>query len=619
MLRETLLHITERLARVGGWIVRYDEEHSVFWTPGVFAIYELDGDTPAPFDAILACTLPAYREMARDLLQKCQTIGEPCDFEMEIETFKGSHKWVRVVADPYLDEAGRVIRMAGAIQDISQQKQQEHEQRLLSQRLFNTFESMTDAFYLIGNDWRLLYVNEAAGHLIGRNRKEGIGTIIWEEFPNLVDTPLYEGFHRAVRDQTPFHTEYYSEGMKNWIELDAYPSPEGLAVYFHTITEQKKMEERLLQAQRLESVGKLTGHVAHDFNNLLTVILGNTELLHEVDPGNPRIEKIAMLISKAALRGGDLTRRLLAFARQQSLEPDSVNINRMVENMHELMARTLGVDIVIKVHTAQDLQPALVDLHQLEGALLNLCLNARDAMPDGGTLTIETANAHLDRNYVSQHGDVSPGDYVVLSVTDTGSGIEPEHLKQVFEPFFTTKAGKGTGLGLSSVFGFVKQSNGHIAIYSEVGQGTSVKIYLPVSTLAEDQPSQQARKTHGGNETVLLVEDDELVRNVAGNMLSLLGYTVTSLADGASALAFLESGEAIDLLFTDVLMPGMNGGELVRQARILRPGLKVLFTSGFTENTIATNARPDDGLHFLLKPYSLQELSRKVREALDRG
>jgi len=284
-----------------------------------------------------------------------------------------------------------------------------------------------------------------------------------------------------------------------------------------------------------------------------------------------------------------------------------------------MLERTLGVDIAIQVHTTPDLNPALVDAHQLEGALLNLCLNARDAMPDGGSLTIETSNAVIEASFPGEYQELAPGPYVVLAVTDTGSGIKPEHIKHVFEPFFTTKpTGKGTGLGLSSVFGFVKQSNVHISIYSEPGAGTTVMIYLPVaSTMAQELPARSS-KTTGGHETILLVEDDDQVRELAENLLGMsLGYKVHVMGDAASALSFLDSGAAVDLVFTDVMMPGMNGREFARQARKMRPGLKVLFTSGFTENSIVHNGTLDEGFNLLPKPYSINELARKVREVLD--
>ena len=392
-----------------------------------------------------------------------------------------------------------------------------------------------------------------------------------------------------------------------------------------------ELNERLRRAQRLEAVGQLTGGVAHDFNNLLTVVLGNAELLVELNQANPQQRKLAEMISAAAQRGAELTQRLLAFARKQALVPKVVALNPLVAGMDPLLRRTLGEHIEIELIRAAGLWPTLVDPGQLENALLNLCLNARDAMPGGGRLTLETANARLDADYAAAHIDVEPGPYVMLAVSDTGSGIAPEHLKRVFEPFFTTKAtGKGTGLGLSMVYGFVKQSAGHVAIYSEVGQGTTVRLYLPRArdedagadgAVTGGDPGELASAMLlGGSGTILLVEDDTAVRAYALSQLQGFGYTVIEAADGPSALAILQQRGDIDLLFTDIVMPGgMNGRALADAARQLYPGLRVLYTSGYTENAIVHHGRLDEGARLLGKPYRRSELHRAVRAALAEG
>ena len=380
-----------------------------------------------------------------------------------------------------------------------------------------------------------------------------------------------------------------------------------------------ELNDKLRQAQRLESVGQLTGGVAHDFNNLLTVILGNAELLHEMLAGHPKLSPMAGMIVDAAERGADLTQRLLAFARRQALEPQAVDVNARVAGLDAMLRRTLGEHIQIGFR--HDTAPwlALVDPAQLDNALLNLCLNARDAMPHGGRLTIETARVRLDLAYVQAHPDVRPGDYVMLAVSDTGTGIAPEHLERVFEPFFTTKAkGKGTGLGLAMIYGFVKQSGGHVAIYSEPGDGTTVKLYLPRAEGAAQAPSERTpAEPVGGSETLLLVEDDASVRRYAHQQLVALGYRVIEAHDGAQALEFLRGGAAVDLLFTDVVMPGMSGRELAEQATQLRPGLKVLYTSGYAEDAIVHQGRLDAGVHLLSKPYRREEMARRIREALE--
>ncbi|MBT9528007.1 MAG: response regulator [Rhizobacter sp.] len=381
-----------------------------------------------------------------------------------------------------------------------------------------------------------------------------------------------------------------------------------------------KLNARLQQSQRLEAVGQLTGGVAHDFNNLLTVVMGNAELLAEQSEDRPQQRMLAEMIVQAAQRGAALTQQLLAFARKQALSPKALDVNQLIAGMDSMLRRTLGEHIEIELIRAAGLWPAMVDQGQLENALLNLCLNARDAMLGGGRLTIETANTVLDQAYADSRLDVKPGQYVMLAVSDTGGGIAPEHLEQVFQPFFTTKEkGKGTGLGLAMVYGFVKQSTGHINIYSEQSHGTVVKLYLPRALGASPAAPQPVDRVMpaGGKETVLVVEDDELVRRYACQQLRSMGYRVIEVNNGADALALIEQHPDIDLLFTDVVMPGgMNGRALADAARKHRPELRVLYTSGYTENAIVHHGRLDPGVQLLAKPYRLVDLARAIRSAL---
>jgi CheY-like chemotaxis protein len=328
------------------------------------------------------------------------------------------------------------------------------------------------------------------------------------------------------------------------------------------------------------------------------------------------------MIVSAAQRGADLTQRLLAFARKQALSPASVDVNQLISGMNQLLHRALTESIEIALYPGNSLWPALVDPAQLENALLNLSLNARDAMPQGGRLTIETENVELDEEFCARHSDVRPGRYVLVAVTDTGSGIAPEHMSRLFEPFFTTKAkGKGTGLGLPMVYGFIKQSGGHIGIYSEVGHGTAVRMYLPRTP--DDTPTVSLPvlddSVPRGTEVVLLVEDDRLVRHYVAEQLESLGYRVLLAENGAAALPMVQQGDAIDLLLTDVIMPGMSGRELADAARVLRPGLKVLYCSGYSEDAIIHQGRLDPGVQLLAKPFRRGELARRVREVLDAG
>ncbi len=384
------------------------------------------------------------------------------------------------------------------------------------------------------------------------------------------------------------------------------------------ITDRLGMEEQLLQSQRLESLGQLTGGIAHDFNNLLTVILGNAQLLQEQLHDQPKLRNLTNIIDVAATRGANLTRHLLAFSRKQALQPGTIDINKLLGSLKGMLSRTLGEHVVINLRTQDALWPAFVDQNQLEVALLNLCINARDAMPDGGVVALETANVRLDAAF-SATSSVEPGDYVLITISDTGTGIPPEIIDHVFEPFFTTKdKGKGTGLGLSTVFGFVKQSNGHISIYSEVGRGTTLRVYLPRSMELGTQPESTSAppRVEGGHELILLVEDNELVRKFGQDMLKSLGYSVLAASDGRSALAILQERGDVKLLFTDVVMPGMGGHELAKKAQKLHPELKVLYTSGYTQDSMIHNGKLDADVTLLEKPYDKSRLAAKLREVL---
>ena len=396
------------------------------------------------------------------------------------------------------------------------------------------------------------------------------------------------------------------------------------------VAERAKAVEDLRQAQKMEAIGQLTGGVAHDFNNLLTVIIGGLETIRRQLESMPdgadkaKMRRARDMAQQGAQRAATLTARLLAFSRRQPLDPKPIDPNRLVAGIADLLQRTLGEAVALETVSAAGLWKAQADPSELENALLNLAVNARDAMPTGGKLTIETGNASLDEAYVESLAEPVPaGQYVLIAVSDTGSGMDAETLNRIFEPFFTTKeAGKGTGLGLSQVYGFVRQSNGHIRVYSEVGEGTTVKIYLP-RYLGEEQavaagPKQVAGEVDGGEETILLVEDHDDLRAYSSGVLRELGYKVLEAVNGRAALDLLQSHDRVDLLFTDVVLPdGMHGRMLAEEARRRRPGIKVLYTTGYTRNAIVHNGRLDAGVNLLSKPFTYDSLAAKVRRLLD--
>ena len=499
------------------------------------------------------------------------------------------------------------------------------EQKLREQA--SLLDKASDAILVRSIDHRILFWNRGAERLYGWAPEEAVGCRV---DALLYDSPaLFQDATRQVLDCGHWQgrvVQRHRDGRRIVVEAhwtlvrDAYGEPQSILAINTDISERIALEDKLQQSQRLEAIGQLTGGVAHDFNNLLTVILGSAELLTEKLAADPRLLTLAEMIGKAAQKGADLTHRLLAVARRQALDPRAVDVNELVLSMTPLLQRTLPEDVELCVKTVPGLSAALVDPSELEGALLNLSLNARDAMPGGGKLMIETGEVVLDDDFARRNVDVAPGRYLMIAVSDTGCGIPQENIGRVFDPFFSTKEfGKGTGLGLSMVYGFIQQSRGHVRIYSEVGQGTSVRMYLPHAPAGSaDQPEVPEDEVEPrGSEHILMVEDDALVRRHVEHQLRELGYRVTAVSSGPAALECLDRMADIDLLFTDVIMPGgLNGPQLAAAARSARPGLPVLYTSGYTENAIVHHGRLDPGVHLLNKPYRRNELACKIRQVL---
>jgi PAS domain S-box-containing protein len=400
----------------------------------------------------------------------------------------------------------------------------------------------------------------------------------------------------------------------------------GFAKVTRDLTQQRAIEEQLRQMQKMEAIGQLTGGIAHDFNNMLQIISGNIETLQRrIGHGDPSALRLITTALHGAERAATLTHRLLAYSRQQPLDPKPTDLNRLIIGMSDLLTRTLGERINVESVLSGGLWQVLADPNQTENAVLNLAVNARDAMPDGGKLTIETANIQLDEAYAHANAEVTAGHYVMLAVSDTGIGMTANVLEKAFEPFFTTKKlGEGTGLGLSQVYGFVKQSGGHTKIYSEPGEGTTVRIYFPRAPLRTSSDARRRAQPQtselGGSETILVVEDDAEVRAYTTGILRELGYCVLEAHEGDTALGLLASEPEIELLFTDIGLPGpFNGRQLSDEARKIRPHMKVLFTTGYAQNAIIHQGRLDPGVQLIVKPFSFAGLAAKIRQMLDRG
>lgn len=492
-----------------------------------------------------------------------------------------------------------------------------------------------DPFLVADGQGRWISVSPAWTEILGWSAEELLGrTSEWMEHP--IDraktraeiVSLIDG-ETTTRFENRFRT---TSGDYRWFSWTAVSSEGLLYCVARDITGEKEAsealkvaEDALRQAQKMETVGQLTGGVAHDFNNLLQIVTGNLELLlRRLPEQETRLRQAADNAMTGAKRAATLTQRLLAFSRRQPLAPRRVDVNVLAARVSELMHRTLGEMVKIKTVQAPSLWRVEVDPNQLETALINLAVNGRDAMPEGGTLTVETSNTHIDRDYVARHAEVTAGDYVVICVTDTGTGMDEPTVQRAFDPFFTTKeVGKGTGLGLSMVYGFVKQSGGHVKVYSEIGHGTTVRLYLPRHVGVDDEeeePAPQAPAPKASREeTILVCEDDDDVRAYSASVLRELGYKVLEAPDGPAALGILERpGLRIDLLFTDVVLPGgMTGATLARRASVVIPGLKVLFTTGYARNAIVHHGRLDPGVELITKPFTYSDLAMRVRQVLD--
>lgn len=548
----------------------------------------------------------------------------------------GTPFWASAAVTALRDNKGELIGFGNIIRDISDKKAA-HDAVLKSERNFRLLvQGVTDyAIFMLSPDGRITSWNAGARRIKGYTETEIIGSHFSRFYtPEDIEAGVpFRGLETARRDGR-FEAEGWRvrrDGSRFFahVIIDAiYEDGEliGFAKITRDITERRRASEllgqtqkALFQAQKMEALGKLTGGVAHDFNNVLQVMRGNLEMLEKKYGSDAwSAERLSNAID-AVDRGAKLASQLLAFGRQQPLAPIVINPARQLRALEDLLRRALGEAIEIESVVADDLWNTAVDPHQLENVILNLAINARDAMPEGGKLTLELSNAEFDDEYVVSRPEVAAGQYVMLAVTDTGTGMSQEVMERAFDPFFTTKPeGQGTGLGMSMAYGFVMQSGGHIRLYSEVGEGTTVRVYLPRSVASPvDTDQGTADGLKHGNETILVVEDDPKVRETVIELLSSLGYAVLKARNAEQALTVVESGVHIDLLFTDVVMPGsLRSPEMVRRAVQIRPALKVLYTSGYTQNAIVHGGRIDPGVELLSKPYSRQQLAFKVRQVL---
>lgn len=536
--------------------------------------------------------------------------------EFRLRHRDGSYRWIYTRGEKQLDSNGEPCRLVGCHVDITERKEAEIKLRKAKEQLTSLVGKLIDSLIVTDHTGAIRFVNKAACEFFGRERGELIGAPFG--FPIILDK-IFE-----ISSQSPTGAIRHAEAQSTRIDWYGEPSYllslRDITVRRRAMDEREKMNKHMQDVERIESIGKLAGGVAHDFNNMLSVITCcGDELLEELHPTDP-LHEAAKEIVEAGRRSAALTRQLLAFSRRQTLQPEVLDLNFIVRNIEKMLGRLIGEDIELRTVLAEGLSPVKVDPGQIEQVIVNLAVNARDAMPQGGRLTIETANSVVDEEYAATHVSVTPGEYVMLSITDSGSGMDEETRSKIFEPFFTTKEkGRGTGLGLSTAYGIVKQSGGYIWVYSEPGQGSTFKIYLPESS--EALTGEKVRGTDdsikGNGQMILVVEDDPSVRLICEKILKVLHYRVVTAANGGEALLLVEEKNLCpDLIVTDVVMPEMSGQVLIDRLRKNRPDLKVLYMSGYTDDSIVHHGILEAGVPFIQKPFSKSKLGEAVKLAL---
>jgi signal transduction histidine kinase len=653
---ELPLRLALDTAAIGVW--EYDvQARKMTWDHRVREGAEVDADFEPSWEAgFLPLLHPDDRPAVIDSLRSLVGAGVGGSLEIECRLVgrrSGRVMWTALAAR-VVPAPGGGLRVVGSARDITAQRRATDELRQVNERLeervaevvaerqvfADMFESSDDQVAAVDGELRFIAMNSAYAKIFRRlfGVKVRVGDKLADALAHIpaVRDAAVSVWTRAVNGEV-VDVPRAGEADRNgaWYDIKFRPLRDrkgrliGAFQYSRDVTHRVRATERIREAQetiqraqRMEALGQLTGGVAHDFNNLLQVIGGNLQLLKRETAGDERAERRVDYALAAVARGAKLASHLLAFGRRQPLEPRVVNLGRFLRGMDDMLRRAIGAEIELETVVSGGLWNTLVDPGQIENAILNLAINARDAMDGQGRLTVEAGNAMLDEDYARQHAEVDAGQYVMVAVTDTGTGMTPEVMARAFEPFFSTKPeGKGTGLGLSMVYGLVKQSGGHAKIYSELGQGSTVKLYLPRTLEGEEELVDiAASPVHGGTETILVVEDDLEVRETTVALLADLGYRVLKAPDAAAGLAVIESGVPVDLLFTDVVMPGsMRSADLARRAQELIPGLPVLYTSGYTENAIVHGGRLDPGVELLAKPHTREALARRVRQLLATG
>lgn len=623
-----LLKDLQMTARIGGW--EFDvQTGNTHWTEALYAICGLPLDHPVKFGSLRERFDRPEQNKLDAAVKKAMDSGAETDMHLPFIRAGGRQCWARVIIKG--ERRGRqTARLHGTVQDVTDLVVAERQLRETRDFFELTLNAVPIPINYVDRDFVVTYANRALEEWLDRPRSDLIGRSACEVLDAESVAKIRSHLETVFRGEAVYMRQsgMRNDVMREWEnhlvpQVDAHGVVMGFFYIIYDLTEQKRLEARLLQSQKMEAIGQLTGGIAHDFNNLLGVVIGNLQLLERSVAQTPALTRKVHTAMRAAVRGADLTRRLLAFARREILDPTVLDLNRQLSGLSELMQRTLGDSIEVRMDQAPELWHTLADAGQFENAILNLAINARDAMPEGGRLTVRTENTTLDTVFCADHPQIEPGEFVSISVSDTGIGIDREVLQHVFEPFFTTKeSGKGSGLGLAMVHGFAEQAEGVATIESIPGTGTTVRILLPrcheehldyVDTIV-------TKIAPGGTETILVVEDDADLRETVATALRQLGYRALVAANAAAALRILSSDdEVIDLLFTDVMMPGgMLGPALAKRARELRPKIGVLLTTGYAENAVLAGTVELTSADIIIKPYRNEDLATRIRHVLDR-
>jgi len=630
-LQKALKSLTnsQKLAKVGNW--DWDlQKGEVEWSDEVYRIFGLDPDQFQPqIDSIMERFHPEDRKLHEVLITQAINDHEQYSFEARIILPDGETRYLLSTSEGCFDESGKLIQISGTVQDINERKQVEEELRHAKEYSEKLIETANAMIVVLDAEDHIKVFNKTAEEITGYTFQEVIGGNWFElfvpkdKYPNVWDAIRRSPQERLLSSfENPILTKTGDERFITWRNTELFEKDVfvGSISYGIDITKRKQLEEQLLQTQKMEAIGQLAGGVAHDFNNMLSVILGHAELLISGLPaGNPCL-KNALEIEKASLHSRDITRQLLSFSRKQIISPKTINLNQLITHISKTLSQLIGENIDLRFIPEKDLWNVRFDPLQIDQILINLAVNSRDAIQGDGVVTIETSNVHLDEAYCALNVECRPGYYVLLELSDDGAGMDKEKLSHVFEPFYTTKeVGKGTGLGLSTVYGIVKQSGGFINIYSEPGKGATFKIYIPrLLDEVDDEKMEEEAHLELNSGTILLVEDDDMVRTMTAAILKKIGYTVVTAENPEAALAIFENEYThLDLMITDVVMPQMSGAELTYKVNKVKPGLKVLYMSGYTENVIVCQGVLKEGIHFIQKPFSMSDFAKKIREAIE--